>query len=90
MPMATPEARSRGISFFIFANGIFCLVISKNTEINRTAKTARYNANSPEETGIFLTKMPKVPKILMEAISIQRGLTVFLIWIPLNLPAKDL
>lgn len=90
MPMATPEARSRGNSFFMFANGIFCLVISKYAEINRIAKTARYKANSPEETGIFLTKMPKVPKILMEAISIQRGLTVFLILIPLNLPAKDL
>ena len=87
MPIATPEARSKGTSFFIFANGILCFVKIRKTAIYSAAKTARYNANSPEETEMFLTKMPNVPNMVMEAISIKRGFIAFFITVPLNLTA---
>ena len=51
----------------------------------RAAKVARYKANSPEETGIFLTKMLNVPKVAMEAIIIKRGFKNFFIGIPFKL-----
>lgn len=90
MPIATPDARSRGTSFFIFANGIRCFVKSRNTAINSAAKTARYKANSPEETGMFLTKIPNVQNMVIEAISIKRGFIIFFIKVPLNLQAEVL
>jgi len=85
MPMATPDTRSNGISFLIFAKGSFCFVTSKNTAIIRAAKTARYKANSPEETGIFLTKILNVPNVVLEAIIIKRGFKNFFIGIPFKL-----
>ena len=61
----------------IFAKGIFCFVINKKIEIKSAAKIARYNANSPEETGIFLTKSPNVPNIVIDTINIKRGFVNF-------------
>ena len=73
MPIAMPEARSSGISFFIAANGIFCLVRSKNPVSKSAAKIARYSANSPEETAIFRTNGPSVPNIAIAVTIIKRG-----------------
>lgn len=60
--------------FFIFLNGIFCLVIIRNIAINRAAKIARYKASSPDDTEMFRTKGPNVPNIIIDATSIKRGL----------------
>ena len=57
-------------------NGIFCLVTIRNTAIKRAAKMARYNASSPEETGMFRTKGPNVPNRIIDAISIQYGFVI--------------
>lgn len=76
-PIAIPDARSKGTCFFIFKNGICCFVKSKKTAIKSVAKTARYKANSPDETEIFLTKMPSVPNMVIEAINIKREFTSF-------------
>lgn len=86
MPIATPDARSKGTSLFILANGIFCFVTSRKTAISNAANIARYKANSPEETGMFLTKIPNVPNTVIEVISIKRGFIVLFIIVPLNLP----
>ena len=40
---------------------------------------ARYKANSPEETDMFLTNMLRVPNITIEEISIKREFVVFFI-----------
>ena len=69
--------RALARTIFIFENGIRCFVKSKKAIIKSTAKTARYKANSPEETGIFLTKMPNVPNMVIEAISINREFPSF-------------
>ena len=79
IPIATPDSRSSGTSFFIFENEIFCLVSSKNAPISTAAIAARYNANSPDETEMFLTKMLNVPKMAIEEINISRGFIVFFI-----------
>ena len=52
----------------------FLEVISKYPPISMAAKTARYNASSPEETEMFLTKTAKVPKIAIERINCRRAL----------------
>ena len=83
--MAMPERRRSGSSFFIFERGIGCFVTSRKSPIRSAAKTARYRANSPDETGIFLTKMPRVPNIVIEAASKRRALVFFCIIVPLNL-----
>lgn len=89
MPIAIPDARSRGTSFLILEKGIRCFVNSRKTAINNAAKTARHKASSPEDTGMFLTKRPKVPNMVMDVISIKRGFIVFFISCPLNLPMPE-
>ena len=62
---------------------------NKNTAIKSAAKTARYKASSPEETGMFRTKSPNVPKIVIDAISIKRGfIALCMINGPHNLQTK--
>ena len=41
--------------------------------MSSAAKIARYSANSPEETAIFRTNGPNVPKIAVAATIIKRG-----------------
>ena len=74
MPIAIPEASRSGTSLFIFENGIFCFVMSKNIPISTEARTALYSASSPDETGIFLTNGARVPNIAIDSISLSRAL----------------
>ena len=69
----------------MFAKGILCPVTIRNTAIKSAANTARYNASSPEETGMFRTKRPNVPNIVMDTTSIKRGFITFFIHVPLYL-----
>ena len=84
--MAMPDRSSRGISFLIAARGIFCFVTSRNTAMRDAAMTARYSASSPEVTPMRRTKGARVPKIAMDAMSIQRALVDFFIKLPLFRP----
>lgn len=77
--MAIPDNNNNGTSFLILVNEILCFVIIKYTAINRAASIARYKANSPDDTGIFLTKIPNVPNMVIETININRGFFSFFI-----------
>ena len=79
MPMTMPDASSSGTSFRILAKGIFCPVARRYSPISTAAKMARYSASSPEDTGMFRTNGPRVPNMIMDAISISRGFLNFLI-----------
>ena len=74
--MATPEAASQRTVFAPM--GLKCLrrtlVSSKR---NTVPMTPREKASIPEEKGICLRKMPMVPKINMEVISISSGFLAF-------------
>ena len=74
IPIAIPDKSNNGTSFFIFSNGIFCFVTTKYAASKSAASTARYNANSPEDTGMLRTNNPSVPKIAMDVINISLGL----------------
>ena len=77
--MATPDPKRNGISLQISRNGIFCFVTNKKPARSRAARIARYNANSPEDTAIFLTKGPNVPNTIIDIISMTLGFLSILI-----------
>ena len=54
-----------------------CFVTRRKAPMRTAARMARYRASSPEETEMLRTKGLRVPKMNMDAISIQEARWVF-------------